>query len=155
MAAGGIMKSRSIALVVLLSTASVGASASADPLDWNVAIDTGGIWTAELGRDQPGDIRSLIGRTKGGRYDMYSINIIVNDMTRVELLTEMGEALPKVSVVSGRIVVKRAGWPRAPTNRSRPCPALPGTPRRAPTRRRAVRRRALCTDVRQVALHRL
>lgn len=111
MAAGGIMRCRSIALAVLLSAASVAGSASADPLDWNVAIDTGGIWTAELGRDQAGDIRSLIGRTKGGRYDMYSVNIIVNNMTRVELITEMGEQLPKVSLVSGRIVVKRSGWP--------------------------------------------
>ena len=105
------MKCRSIALAALLSVASTGGNAFADPLDWNVAIDTGGIWTAELGRDQPGDIRSLIGRTKGGRYDMYSVNVIVNDMTRVELLTEMGEQLPKVSLVAGRIVVKRAGWP--------------------------------------------
>lgn len=105
------MKYRSIALAVVLSAASVGRTASADPLDWNVAVDTGGIWTAELGRDQPGEIRSLIGRTKGGRHNMYSVNIIIDDTTRVELLTEMGDALPKVSLVSGRVVVKRTNWP--------------------------------------------
>lgn len=105
------MKHRSVALAVVLSAAFVGRTASADPIDWTVAVDTGGIWTAELGRDQPGEIRSLIGRTKGGRHAMYSVNVIVDDTTRIELLTAMGDALPSVSLVSGRLVVKRTDWP--------------------------------------------
>lgn len=96
-------------LSMLLLT--LGVDASAEQLDWNQAIDTGGVWTAEIGHDQPGEIRSLIGRVSAGRHNQYSVNIIINDMERVELLNEMADALPKVSFISDRIVVKMSYWP--------------------------------------------
>jgi len=105
------MKCLSTALLALWASVFPGVNASADPLDWTMAIDTGGVWTAELGRDQPGEIRSLIGRTNSGRHNRYSVNVIINNSERVELLDGMGDELPKVSFIAGRIVVRTAAWP--------------------------------------------
>ena len=101
----------SVALLALGVNAFLGVNASADPLDWTMAIDTGGVWTAELGRDQPGEIRSLIGRTSSGRHNRYSVNVIINGSERVELLDTMGDEVPNVRFMGGRIVVKMTSLP--------------------------------------------
>lgn len=42
---------------------------------------------------------------------MYSVNVIINNnTTRVELLAETGDGLPKASLISGRLVVRRINW---------------------------------------------
>ena len=105
------MKCLSTASLALWANVLLGANAFADPLDWTMAVDTGGVWTAELGHDQPGEIRSLIGRTNSGRHNRYSVNVIINNSERVELLDAMGDEVPKVSFVSGRIVVRMVAWP--------------------------------------------
>ena len=101
----------SIALLAVTSGVALSGIARADPLDWNMAADTGGIWTTELGQDRPGEIRALIGRTKGGRHSRYSVNVIINGSDRIELLDEMGDELPKVGFTSGRIVITTVNWP--------------------------------------------
>ena len=105
------MKFHSVALLALGLSTSVGGTATADPFDWNMAADTGGIWTFQLGQDRPGDIRLLIGRTTGGRHSRYSVNVIIDSAERVELIDEMGNELPNVSFISGRIVVTTVSWP--------------------------------------------
>jgi hypothetical protein len=101
----------SIALLAVTLGVALSGIARADPLDWNMAADTGGIWTTELGQDRPGEIRALIGRTKGGRHSRYSVNVIINGSDRIELLDEMGDELPKVGFTSGRIVITTVNWP--------------------------------------------
>jgi len=105
------MRCLSMVMLALGVNASLGMNASADPLDWTVAIDTGGVWTAELGRDQPGEIRLLIGRISSGRHNRFSVNVIINSSERIELIETMGDEVPKVSFISGRIVVKMINWP--------------------------------------------
>lgn len=105
------MKFSTVALLAFALAASVEGTASADPFDWTMAADTGGVWTAELGRDEPGEIRSLIGRTRGGRHDRYLVSVIIDGSKRVELIDEMGNELPKLSFSSSRIVVTMVHWP--------------------------------------------
>ena len=105
------MKSSTVALLTFALIVSVDGTASADPFDWKMAADTGGIWAAELGRDEPGEIRSLIGRTTGGRHHRYLVSVIIDGSQRVDLIDEMGNELPKLSFISRRIVVTMVTWP--------------------------------------------
>ena len=111
-----LMKCLAMVVLALGVNASCAVNASADPLDWTMAIDTGGVWTTELGRDQPGEVRALIGRTSSGRHNRYSVNLIINSSERIELFDAMGDEVPKVSLISGRIVVKMTTWPTGATN---------------------------------------
>jgi hypothetical protein len=105
------MKSLSVPLLAFGLIALLAPAANADPLDWATAVDEGGVWTAELGRDQPGEIRALIGRNSSFRHNHYSINVILNNAQRIELLDTMGDDVPTVRFASGRIVVRMTGRP--------------------------------------------